>query len=186
MIFVCLKCHFCQWLIYWNQRCLPATSTEIIYHTYVQNWWSGKLFTKRNKSHPGDSVSPEEESGCSSWRLPGDLGGITCMGGALIREGAFIRINIVYAPVLCNHAPYGARESRDIAGLKCHGTAGGLFICVFMAREDYFTHFERSQSQGWAKTGDPQKKKQQNLTTANRAWLVWHVIRDTMSSDLEC
>ena len=81
------------------------------------------------------------------------------MGGALIREGAFIRINIVYAPVLFNHAPYGARESRDIAGLKCHGTAGGLFICVFMAREDYFTHFERSQSQGWAKTGDPQKKK---------------------------
>ena len=68
-------------------------------------------------------------------------------GGALIREGVFIRINIVYAPVLCNHAPYGARDSRDIAGLKCHGTAGQtFFIWSFMARQDYFTHFELSQS----------------------------------------
>ena len=33
-----------------------------------------------------------------------------------------------------------------------------LFCFVFTARQDYFTHFEPSQSLGGAKTGDPREK----------------------------
>ena len=42
-----------------------------------------------------------------------------------------------------------------------------FFLFVFMARQDYFTHFELSQSKGGAKMGDPEKKQ---LTT-RRTWL---------------
>ena len=43
---------------------------------------------------------------------------------------------------------------------------------VFTARQDYFTHFEPSQSSGGAKTGYPREK-----TTASRTWLVSHMTR---------
>ena len=33
-----------------------------------------------------------------------------------------------------------------------------LFYLGFMARQDYFTHFEPSQSVGGVKTGDPREK----------------------------
>ena len=33
-----------------------------------------------------------------------------------------------------------------------------FFSLGFTAHQDYFTHFEPSQSLGWAKTGDPREK----------------------------
>ena len=33
-----------------------------------------------------------------------------------------------------------------------------FFYLGLTARQDYFTHFEPSQSLGWAKTGDPREK----------------------------
>ena len=44
------------------------------------------------------------------------------------------------------------------------------FYLGFMACQDYFTHFEQSQSQGGAKIGDPRPP-------ASRTWLVSHVTR---------
>ena len=42
-----------------------------------------------------------------------------------------------------------------------------------MARQDYFTHFESSQSVGGAKTGDTLRKN--TGPPASRIWLVSHV-----------
>ena len=51
-----------------------------------------------------------------------------------------------------------------------------FFLYVFHgpARHDYFTHFEPSQSLGWAKTGGPREKTR---PPASRTWLVSHVTR---------
>ena len=59
----------------------------------------------------------------------------------------------------------------------------------FAARQDYFTHFEPSQSQGEAKTGDPQEKPPDHpqavlgLSHVTRARLE---PSGEMMSDLEC
>ena len=46
----------------------------------------------------------------------------------------------------------------------------------FTACQDYFTHFEQSQSVGGAKTRDP-REKQPDHPSASRTWLVSHVTR---------
>ena len=45
-----------------------------------------------------------------------------------------------------------------------------VFNLDFTACQDYFTHFEPSQSLGGVKTGDPQGKRQASIT-----WLVSHM-----------
>ena len=45
----------------------------------------------------------------------------------------------------------------------------------YTAREDYYTHFDPSQTWGGAKTGDPREKT--TWPSASRTWLVSHVTR---------
>ena len=47
-----------------------------------------------------------------------------------------------------------------------------IFYLSFMAHQDYFTHFETSQSLGGVKTGDPQEKPPDPPPPASRTWLV--------------
>ena len=64
-----------------------------------------------------------------------------------------------------------------------------LFYLGFTAHQDYFTHFEPSQSFGRAKTGDPREKTPDH-TQANLASLTRDPSKDRthsgeMTSDLE-
>ena len=53
----------------------------------------------------------------------------------------------------CNRTHFKKGSEKSLLCIK------DLFIYLgFMARQDYFTHFEPSQSKGWAKTGDPREK----------------------------
>ena len=56
-----------------------------------------------------------------------------------------------------------------------------------MVHQDYFIHFEPSQSLGGAKTGDPREKPPDlPQATTSRTWLASHVTHNgEMSSDLE-
>ena len=56
-------------------------------------------------------------------------------------------------------------ESLDYFNKQCYTQQANSILCLFnfllgfMARQDYFTHFEPSQSIGGAKTGDHRKNK---------------------------
>ena len=56
--------------------------------------------------------------------------------------------------------------------------ARNIFYLGFTAHQDYFTHFEPSQSVGEAKTGDPREKPPDH----QQAELVSHVTRARLES----